>query len=122
MQRDLVQQMVTTVILTTLILWLAGCTSPSLQVESISKSENPQELINHLEGDIAVARKNQINVLAPTWFDNAESSLDSARAYLEDGDELSKILESVALGRAQLQKAIAFSPSVTHLRNNSYSS
>jgi outer membrane protein OmpA-like peptidoglycan-associated protein len=97
--------MFATVILTTLILWLAGCASPSLQVESISKSENPQELINHLEGDIAVARKNQINVLAPTWFDNAESSLDNARAYLEDGDELSKILESVALGRAQLQKA-----------------
>jgi len=74
-------------------------------VESISKSENPQELINELEGDIAMARKNQINVLAPTWFNNAESSLESARTYLDGGDELSKILESVALGRAQLQKA-----------------
>ena len=86
-------------------LWLSGCATPGLEVESISKSENPQELINNLEGDIAVARKNQINVLAPTWFANAESSLNSAKSYLDDGDELSKILESVALGRAQLQKA-----------------
>lgn len=88
-----------------LALMLGGCATPALQVESISKSENPQELINNLEGDIAIARKNQINVLAPTWFGNAESSLNSAKTYLDDGDELSKILESVALGRAQLQKA-----------------
>jgi len=105
MQRGLAQQTFAMVILTTVILWLAGCATPSLQVESISKSENPQELINELEGDIAMARKNQINVLAPTWFNNAESSLESARTYLDGGDELSKILESVALGRAQLQKA-----------------
>ena len=92
-------------LLLAVVLGLSGCATPGLEVESISKSENPQELINNLEGDIAVARKNQINVLAPTWFGNAESSLNSAKSYLDEGGELSKILESVALGRAQLQKA-----------------
>ena len=93
------------VILAAMALGLVGCATPALKVEPISKSENPQELINKLESDIAMARTNQINVLAPTWFGDAEASLNSAKAYLDDGDALSKILESVALGRARLQKA-----------------
>lgn len=105
MQKRTHPLIVVLLLLSAAALLLAGCATPALEVESISKSENPQELINSLEADIAVARKNQINVLAPTWFGNAEASLDSAKAYLESGDALSKILESVALGRAQLQKA-----------------
>jgi outer membrane protein OmpA-like peptidoglycan-associated protein len=92
-------------LLAAMALGLGGCSTPALKVESIPKSENPQELINTLEGDIAMARKDQINVLSPTWFGDAEASLNSAKAYLDDGDALSKILDSVALGRARLQKA-----------------
>jgi outer membrane protein OmpA-like peptidoglycan-associated protein len=91
-----------------LILLSIACTGPQLEVEPISKSENPQELINKLDNDIALARKNQINVLAPTWFERAESSLKAAKKGLEKGDLLSEILENIATGRAQLGRATEF--------------
>jgi len=84
---------------------LLACAGPQLQVEPISKSENPQELINQLDNDIALARKNQINVLAPSWFEKADSSLKAAKKGLEKGDQLSEILDNIATGRAQLRRA-----------------
>jgi outer membrane protein OmpA-like peptidoglycan-associated protein len=92
-------------LLTFLILILLACTGPQLEVEPISKTESPQELINKLDNDIALARKNQINVLAPTWFERAESSLNAAKKGLEKGDQLSEILDNIATGKAQLRRA-----------------
>jgi len=88
------------------VIWsLLACAGHQLEVEPISKSENPQELINKLDNDIALARKNQINVLAPTWFERAESSLNAAKKGLEKGDLLSEIFDNIAVGRAQLRQA-----------------
>ena len=84
---------------------LAACAGHQLEVAPISKSENPQQLINDLENDIAMARKNQVNVLAPTWFKRADTSLNAARAGLEKGGLLNDILEDIASARAQLQRA-----------------
>ncbi len=64
------------IILPAVISSLLACAGYQLEVEPISKSENPQELINELDNDIALARKNQLNVLAPTWFERAEFSLN----------------------------------------------
>ena len=88
-----------------LIISLLACAGHQLEVEPISKSENPQELINQLDNDIALAHKNQINVLAPTWFEKADSSLKAAKQGLEKGDQLSDILNNIATGRAQLRRA-----------------
>jgi outer membrane protein OmpA-like peptidoglycan-associated protein len=93
------------VILPVIILSLIACAGPKLEVEPISKSENPQELINNLDNDIALARKNQLNVLAPTWFERAESSLNAAKKGLDAGDQLSEIIDNIAIGRAQLRRA-----------------
>ena len=82
---------------------LASCAGHQLEVKSISKSENPQQLINQLDNDIAMARKNQVNVLAPTWFERADNSLNAAREGLEEGGLLAELLENVATGRAQRQ-------------------
>ena len=87
------------------LLSFLACAGHQLEVEPISKSENPQELINQLDNDIALARKNQINVLAPTWFKRADASLKTAKQDLEKGGELSKILDNIATGRAQLRRA-----------------
>ena len=87
------------------ILSLLACAGDQLEVKPISKSENPQELINKLDNDIALARKNQINVLAPSWFGRAESSLNAAKKGLEKGEQLSEIMDNVATGRAQLERA-----------------
>jgi outer membrane protein OmpA-like peptidoglycan-associated protein len=94
-------------LLPVILIWFA-CAGPQLEVKPISKKENPQELINKLDNDIALARKNQINVLAPTWFERAESSLNAAKRGLDKGDQLSEILDNIATGRAQLGRAAEF--------------
>jgi outer membrane protein OmpA-like peptidoglycan-associated protein len=58
-----------------------------------------------LDTDIGKARTNQLNVLAPTWFAKAETSLKDAKELLNRGDELSKVLQKIADGRAQLRRA-----------------
>ena len=88
-----------------LALLLSACAGQQLEVEPIAKSENPQELINKLENEIALARRNQVTVLAPAWFGEAESSLNNAKQALDQGDELVKIFDHVATGRAQLRRA-----------------
>ncbi len=93
------------IILPAVILMLLACAGNQLEVKPISKSENPQELINQLDNDIALAHKNQLNVLAPTWFGRADASLNEAKKGLEKGDQLSEILENIATGRAQLGRA-----------------
>ena len=85
--------------------FVGACTSTSLNVKPIAKSDNPTDHINSLENDLAAAYKNQLNVLAPTWFAKAESSLSQAKKELEQGEELSKVLGNIAEGQAQLKKA-----------------
>lgn len=93
------------ILLSLALMSLLACAGHQLEVEPISKSENPQELINQLDNDIALARKDQINVLAPTWFERADNSLKAAKQSLEKGDQLSEILDNIATGRAQLHQA-----------------
>ncbi|MBW2240335.1 MAG: hypothetical protein JRF39_15280 [Deltaproteobacteria bacterium] len=87
------------------ISFIVACSGSKLNVKPIAKSENPTDHINRLDNDLANARKNQLNVLSPTWFAEAASSLDTAKIDLDQGKELSEILNNIALGRAQLQKA-----------------
>ncbi|MGB5747085.1 MAG: hypothetical protein WBM69_08905, partial [Desulfobacterales bacterium] len=93
------------ILLSAAVLVLTACARQQLEVATISKAESPQQLINQLDSDIAMARKNQVNVLAPTWFKRADSSLSTAKTDLEKGDRLSEILGNIATGRAQLQRA-----------------
>jgi outer membrane protein OmpA-like peptidoglycan-associated protein len=90
-----------------LILWVlfSACGGRQLEVESIPRTEHPQELINDLDSEIALARNEKINVLSPTWFAKAESSLDEAKRLLQQGAELSKIFDQIATGRAELNRA-----------------
>ena len=91
--------------LLTIIVLLTACAGRQLEVESISKTEHPQQLINQLDNEVALARNENINVLSPTWFDKAESSLNEAKKLLEEGAELSKIFDKIATGRAELNQA-----------------
>jgi OOP family OmpA-OmpF porin len=92
-------------LLISLVFVLFACAGRQLEVEPISKSEHPLELINNLEKDLALARKDQVNVLAPTWFAKAESSLADAKHRFDQGAELAKIFDGIAKGRAQLRRA-----------------
>jgi len=66
---------------------------------------NPAEEVNRFDTELSNAQKNQVNVLAPISFAKAEKYLNDAKEALVGGDELSKILEEIASGRAQLQRA-----------------
>jgi len=87
------------------VFFMGACAGNKLNVEPIATSENPIEQVNLLEKDIIKARNNQLDVLAPTWFRNAEESLNDAKEAVELGNELSLILEKVANGHAQLRRA-----------------
>lgn len=87
------------------VLIVVSCGGSKLKVAPISKSENPSDLIQKLEKDITNARRDQVNVLAPTWFSKAESSLKTAKEGLAQGDKLAVILGDIANGRAQLLTA-----------------
>jgi outer membrane protein OmpA-like peptidoglycan-associated protein len=95
------------ILLSAAALVLTACAGHQQEVTSISKSENPQQLINDLDNDIAMARKNQVNVLAPTWFKRADNSLNAAKADLEKGGQISATFEYIAAARTQLQQAEA---------------
>ncbi len=66
---------------------------------------NPAEEVNRFDSDIANARKDQLNVLAPTSFARAEEYLNDAKEALQGGDELSEITEKISSGRFQLERA-----------------
>jgi OmpA-OmpF porin, OOP family len=85
--------------------FLAACAGTSPTVQPVAQSENPTDQINRLENDMAAAYKNQLNVLAPTWYAKAESSLSRAKKEMEQGEEPSKVFEIVTEGQAQLKKA-----------------
>ena len=93
------------VLFTAALCFLGACARSQLKVEPIARSENPIEHINRLDNDIGNARKNQLNILAPTWFAKADISLKDAKALLNREDELSKVLQKISDGRTQLQRA-----------------
>jgi len=88
-----------------LLSFVGACTSTIPEVKPIAEVENPTDNINRLENDLATAYKNQLNVLAPTWFEKAASSLGKAKKGLEKGEEISEILRYTAEGQVYLLKA-----------------
>ena len=77
----------------------------SLIADPLKLSENPVVQIDRLERDLNNARKNQVNILAPTGFVKAEASLIDAKKKLARGTGVPKILKKVEYGRVHLQHA-----------------
>lgn len=94
------------IIFSLMICCIASCAGSKLEIEPIALSENPKEQVNRLDNALSNARKNQVNVLSPTWFEKAEGSFSVAKETLESGGEISKIIENVALGQAQIKRAL----------------
>ena len=84
---------------------LGSCAGKGLPTEPLAAPEKPVEQVNRLEKEIDNGRDKQLNVLAPTWFSKAETSLYEAKKGLELEDELSDVLKNVTYGRAHLQRA-----------------
>lgn len=88
-----------------MVLLMFSCAGPQLKVEPIATAENPSEAVNSLDSEISAAKQDQLDVLSPTWFSKAEVSLVEAKKQLTQGREISEILNSVAVGKAQLKQA-----------------
>ncbi len=84
---------------------LTACSGPQFKVEPISATANPTEEAAKLETEVANARQQQVNVLAPTWFEKAESSLAEAKKLIAQKGAIGDIISKVSLGRAELAKA-----------------
>ena len=95
-----------TVAMVATALWiLSACAGGQVEMEEIGTTVNPAEEVNRFDSEISNARKNQINVLAPTSFARAEAYLDDAKKALKSGDEFSEILAPIGPGRTQLKRA-----------------
>ena len=84
------------------LIFIAACATT--QPEPVSTG-NPGQLVGQLEADLVTAKSNQVDVLAPGLFNDAQSALMKAKQGLEKGTKLSAISEYVAKGNASLKKA-----------------
>ena len=92
-------------ILTSALWFLSACAGGQVEMKEAGTTVNPAEEVNRFDSEISNARKNQLNVLAPTSFAEAEGYLDDAKKALKSGAEFSEILEPIGSGLTQLKRA-----------------
>lgn len=83
----------------------AACSGPQIKTTPMSLTANPSEEAAKLETELANARQQQINILAPTWFAKADSSLNKAKELISARGAMSEIASNVSKGRAEIDKA-----------------
>jgi len=88
------------------LLLMAACAGPQLVLEPVPAGANPTEEANKLQSEIASARQQQVNVLAPTWFMKAETSLSEAQKLIAAKGDMGAIGTHVSQGRAEINKAL----------------
>jgi outer membrane protein OmpA-like peptidoglycan-associated protein len=85
-----------------ILLMAAACATPQPGIITLDQSE---ALVNQLETELAAARANEVNVLAPGAFNEAESAFMKARQTLEKNGKPDDISEYVAEGYDGLKEA-----------------
>lgn len=99
------------IVLLSLFWILNGCASSTTAEKAEatllarSLSENPNELVHQLEREISAARSEQLDVLSPIWFAEAEDAYSSAQKSLKGGKEISVIREYVIKAKAHLKQS-----------------
>lgn len=88
------------------LFFIAACAGPKLTLEAIPVTANPTEEVAKLETEITNARQQQVNVLAPTWFNKAETSLGEAKRVIAEKGDMGTIGKNVSTGRAEISKAL----------------
>lgn len=81
---------------------MAACATPRPEIVT---SVQPQQLVAQLEADLKTARANQVNILAPRFYNDAQNSFMKASQVMEKGEKISDIIEYVAEGNNSLEKA-----------------
>ena len=88
-----------------LLTTLWGCGGVKTLPPETILAANPVEEVDSLAREIEKARTDQLAVLAPTWFEKAETSLKTAQRDLQRGEPLADISQMAAYGRVQLRQA-----------------
>ena len=84
---------------------LVSCAGEPLKVKPLPKTEPPAAVLDKLGQALNAARDNRVDLLSPTWFASAQASYNRAKTGIDQGTQLSAILENLATGQAQLQQA-----------------
>jgi len=84
---------------------IAGCSAPELKVAPVAISDNPTSKIAQLQEELEAGRTQQLNVLAPTSYAQAEAYLTKAKTGLSKNDSVGEVLQNVAYSHAYLDKA-----------------
>ena len=85
-----------------ILIFIGACATPQ---PSTLSSANPEQLVGQLEQSLTDARGNQVNVLAPGSFNEAQSSYNRAKKALDRGEKLTAIARYVTAGNNSLKKA-----------------
>jgi outer membrane protein OmpA-like peptidoglycan-associated protein len=88
-----------------LILGACAQTSMTPAAKSAAAHSNPTESLTSLEADLAEAKQNQVHLLSPNWYSQAEGFYIKAKKGVEEGTEISKILENIIKAEKALQDA-----------------
>lgn len=81
---------------------LCACATP--KPEPV-ETGNPGKIVSQLEANLATARTNHLDVLAPSWFEKAQSSYAMAKKDLDKGARMSDIAKNVEEANESLEKA-----------------
>lgn len=87
--------------------FISACSSGPAVQEYADTADAKNEVAS-FDGDMNGARNNQLDVLAPESFDDAQNSLNDAKSSLDKQKSSKDTLHHVAKGRAYLSRANAF--------------
>lgn len=94
-------------LITAVAIGFIGCASTPPNVQSISSNADPAYEISRTEDMINEARLQQMDVLSPQNFKDAEKALAKAKDYKSDNKATDKILQQVSYSRAWLEEGKA---------------
>lgn len=95
--------------LISLPIWFAaalaiGCSHAPTKVK-YSATTSPSEVSEKLSADIQAGYEHQYDVLAGDDFENAQKQLEKAKGQMRDGAKQEKILETLGMARAYMDRA-----------------
>jgi OOP family OmpA-OmpF porin len=93
-------------LMATVLSALAACSSGPV-VQDYPVTANPTEELTNLENNIKTAQGNQVDVLSPNNFEDAQEALGDAKKMQSKGKDADKVLHEIAVGNAYLANANA---------------
>lgn len=95
------------VLVVTFLIGIGACSSTP-KIQEFADTANSADEVQRLTADMRTATDNQVDVLSPSSFQQANNALKAAVSDQQKGSDAKDILHTVAQGRAQLDRANKF--------------